>query len=329
VEGGFFKRHSLLFPAVLAAAASVFCARTGFFSLFFLLPLGLIAFWSEAKAAWAAGILAAALNIIVSLWFYMYGNEELIFARWNALYFCVAVLVFTWINAPIGNFWAGLDIAYRLAAGAACCFIFLAPLFSYVIDNPQLRELFVSRIEALGNLPASETSADLTADSILSTVVYMGLRGGLILSAMVFLWINRQLAALLFRLVCRIKGKAEPVPAGNFLSFRVKPFFIWLLSFALGAILLGKSLETEFVEITGWNVLVLCAILFLVQGGAVMLYFFGKLPPLLRILGNVGVIILLFRPGTNTAMLVLLVFLGIAENWVSFRMPKEEHRSLR
>jgi len=329
VEGGILRRRSLLIPVVLAAAASVFCARTGFLNLFFLLPLGLIAFWGEAKTAWGAGILAAALNIIVSLWFYMYGNEELLFTRWNALYFCVAVLVFTWINAPIGNFWAGLEIQYRLAAGAACCFLFLAPLFFYAADNPQLREMIVSRIDALGNLQTSEASESFTADAVLSTIVYMGLRGGLIVSTMFFLWINRQLAAFLFRLVRRIKGRAEPVPAVNFLSFRVKPFFIWLLSFALGAILLGKNIETEVVEISGWNVLVLCAILFLIQGGAVMLYFFARLPPLLRILGNVGVIILLFRPGINTAILVLLVFLGIAENWVSFRMPKEENRSLR
>jgi len=329
VEGSFLRRNSLLLPVVLAAVASVFCVRTGFLSLFFLLPLGLIAFWSEAKTVWGSGILAAALNIIVSLWFYMYGNEDLMFSRWNALYVCVAVLVFTWVNAPIGNFWAGLEIQYRLAAGAVCCFLFIAPLFFYVTDNPQLRELFVSRIEAMGNLPASESSGIFTADAVLSTIVYVGLRGGLILSVMFFLWINRQFASLLYRLICRIRGRAEPVTALNFLSFRVKPFFIWLLSFALGAILLGKSIETELVEIAGWNVLVLCAILFLVQGGAVMLYFFARLPPLLRILGNIGIIILLFRPGINTAILVLLVFLGIAENWVSFRTPKEEHRSLR
>jgi hypothetical protein len=329
VAGGFLRRSSLIFPVVLAATASVFCVRSGFFSFFFLLPLGLIAFWGEAKTAWGAGILAAAINIIVSLWFYMYGNEDPVFVRWNALYFCVAVLVFTWINAPLGSFWAGLDSTYRLAAGAVCCLLFLAPLFLYIIDNPQLRVFIASQIEALGNLPVSEASGVHTADDVLLTVVYLGLRGGLLISGMVFLWVNRQLSALLFRLVRRIKGRAEPVSAGNFLSFRVKPLFIWLLSFALGAILLGKSVETELVEIAGWNVLVLCAILFLVQGGAVMLYFFARLPPLLRILGNLGIIFLLFRPGINTAILVLLVFLGIAENWVSFRMPKEEHRSLR
>ncbi|MDR2700931.1 MAG: YybS family protein [Spirochaetaceae bacterium] len=329
MAGGFLRRSSLIFPVVLAATASVFCVRSGFFSFFFLLPLGLIAFWGEAKTAWGAGILAAAINIIVSLWFYMYGNEDPVFVRWNALYFCVAVLVFTWINAPLGSFWAGLDSTYRLAAGAVCCLLFLAPLFLYIIDNPQLRVFIASQIEALGNLPVSEASGVHTADDVLLTVVYLGLRGGLLISGMVFLWVNRQLSALLFRLVRRIKGRAEPVSAGNFLSFRVKPLFIWLLSFALGAILLGKSVETELVEIAGWNVLVLCAILFLVQGGAVMLYFFARLPPLLRILGNLGIIFLLFRPGINTAILVLLVFLGIAENWVSFRMPKEEHRSLR
>jgi hypothetical protein len=329
VKGGIFRRSSLFFLPVLAAVASVLCVRTGFLSFFFLLPLGLIAFWSEAKIAWGAGILAAAISIIVSLWFYMYGNEDPVFVRWNALYFCVAVLVFTWINAPLGSFWAGLDSIYRLAAGAACCILFLAPLFLYVTDNPQLYAFIVSQLEALGSFPASETSGTPTADSVLFTIVYAGLRGGLLISCMAFLWMNRQLSALLFRLVRRIRGSAEPVSVGNFISFKVKPLFIWLLSFALGIILLGKNVEAEIVEIAGWNVLVLCAILFLVQGGAVMLYFFARLPPLLRILVNLGVIFFLFRPGINTVILVLLVLLGIAENWVSFRTRKEEHRSLR
>jgi hypothetical protein len=329
VEGGFSRRTLLFFPVVLAALASVLCVRIGFLRLFFLLPLGLVAFWGEAKAVWGGGILAATINIIVSLWFYMYGNENLVFIRWNALYFCVLILVFTWTNAPLGSFWADLDIIYRFAVGAVCCFLFLAPLFLNVISNPQLRIFIVSQLEALGNFPVSETSEIPTADAFLLTIVYVGLRGGILISGMVFLWINRQLSALLFRLVRRIKGNPELISTKNFLSFKVKPLFIWLLSFALGTILLGKSIETDVVEIAGWNVLVLCAILFLVQGGAVMLYFLARLPPLLRILVNLGTIFLLFRPGINAAILVLLVFLGIAENWVSFRTPKEEHRSLR
>jgi hypothetical protein len=52
---------------VTGAAASVACFQTGYFVFFFLVPLAIVAFLKGAKAGWAAGILSAAVNSIVSL----------------------------------------------------------------------------------------------------------------------------------------------------------------------------------------------------------------------------------------------------------------------
>jgi len=319
------RNYALVFSAILAAGASVLCVRSGFLGFFFLLPLGVIAFFCDAKTAWGTGILAAAINTIIAIWFYLYGDMDPVFLQWNVMYYTVMALFFTWINVPLGRFWAALETPYRLVIGATCCVLLLMPLFLLVMDIPQQRALIVAQLEALRTIPVSQASETPEAEVILSATLYAALRGGFLVSCLIFLWVNRQLASLFVRMVRRFRGSGGALSAGTILSFHVKPVFIWLLSFALGAILLGKmgEIEMEMVEIVGWNLLIFCAILFLVQGGAVALYFLAKLPSLPRILVTVGIVMLILRPGLNAAFVALLVLLGIMENWVPFRVIKE------
>jgi hypothetical protein len=298
--------------AAAGAAASIFCIRTGFCSFFFLLPLGLIAFFGNAKMAWAGGILSVAGNIFISLWMQGVRPVEPVFLQWSILYYSAMVLVFTWINAPPGRF-ALLETPYRMAMGAVLCTILIGPIFLSMMNDSLLYRLMADRLASLN----SELSEIPDAEQLVSSMVYAGLRGGILVSCMVFWWVNRQIAAGIARIV-----KHVPV-GGNPTGFHVPLFFIWIFSLALGMVLLGKVMELELLEIGGWNILVLSGTLYLVQGGLIGFQFLLKLPPLMRILINVGIILLLFTPGINMALLGLLVVLGIAENWVPFRVPKE------
>ena len=310
---------SLAAMALIAAAASVACYRTGYVVFLFLLPLGLCAFFGGAKTAWAAGILAASLNWIVSLWFYIYRGEEPGLLRWIDLYYSATVLVFTWINVPLGRFWVLKEIPYRMVAGAAFCTLLFSPLFLFMIRDPELYHLMARRFESLGSL----TSSGPTAEELLSISVYFALRGGIFFSCLVFWWINRQFALLLTRLFMAAKKGGQAGQAGTLMTFRAPFFLVWVISFSLGAILLGRTGAIEILEIGGWNILVLSATLFLVQGGAVALFFLARLPPLLRIFVNMGILILFFRPEIGAVILGVLVLLGIAEHWVPFRAPKQ------
>jgi hypothetical protein len=88
-------------------------------------------------------------------------------------------------------------------------------------------------------------------------------------------------------------------------------------------ILLGKAANFELLEIGAWNILVLCAILYLAQGGGIALYFLIRLPPFFRIIVNLAILLLLLKPGINAMLLAILVFAGILENWVPLRA--QEH----
>jgi len=303
---------------IVSAAASVACYRTGYFIFFFLLPLSFSAFLGEALTAWAAGILAVALNVLVSLWFYMYQDAAPFLLQWNTLYYAVMVLAFTWINVPLGRFWMVREIPYRMVAGAFVSAFLLMPFLLSMTHNDEIRFHLIRQIETLGNYSSSSGFSDATVEELLSQIVYMGMRGGILLSCLVFWWINRQVALLVSRLIRR----EQINQAGLLLSFRTPFSLVWILSFSFGAVLLGKIGKIELLEIGGWNILVLSATLFLVQGGAVALYYLARLPPVLRIIVNVVIVILFFRPGIYAVVLIALVFLGIAENWVPFRAPK-------
>ena len=320
-QTGFFQKLSLSQAgiAVAGAVASAACFRTGYFAILFLLPLALCAFLGEAKTAWAAGILATALNFLVVLWFYLYLNESLFLLQWNTLYYSAMVLVFTWINVPLGEYWKTKEVPFRMALGAALCTVFFFPVFIFIMQSTELRFVIGSQLEALSSLSSSSEPGYPAAEEMVSSMIYLVLRGGIPLSCLVFWWINRQIALLISRFVRR----GEAFYTGTILGFRTPLFFVWLLSFSLGAIVLGRTGEIELLEIGGWNVLILSATLFLVQGGAILLHFLMRVPPLPRIIINVGIIFLFFRPTINFVILGLLVLLGIAENWVPFRAPKE------
>ncbi|MDR0447899.1 MAG: hypothetical protein LBH07_04450, partial [Treponema sp.] len=274
--------------ALAGAAVSVACFRTGYFIFFFLLPLALAAFFGEARTAWTAGIFATALNAIVSIGFYFHLGANPGLLLWNALYYSTMVMTFTWINAPPGTsrgtpgrFWFFNEIPYRMIAGAVICVLFLSPIFLSIVNDPELKFLIIGQLENLGS--AVEFSGP-TSEEILSRLVYVGLRGGILLSCLVFWWINRQFGLLITRFIRREHTKES----GKLISFRTPFFFVWVFSFSLGAVVLGRAAHLDPVEIGGWNILVLSAILFLVQGGSIVLHFLARLSSLPRILISVG-----------------------------------------
>jgi len=321
VENKLFRREELstIGIVLIGAISSVISYRTGNFFIFFLFPLALTAFLREIKAAWAAGIFAIALNIIVSLWFYMYRSADLFLLQWNALYYTAMVVIFSWINTPmsvsLGNIQFFGDVSGRMVIGAVFCTLIFIPALLFMIHDPVLRLFILEQLETFSSTGASIPDQE----EFISGMVYYGLRGGILFSSLVFWWINRQFALIISRFfrqdIANLEGR-------RFLIFQVPPAFIWIFSLSLGIVLLGRISLFEILEITGWNILVISAILFFVQGSAVLLHLMLKIPPLPRILICLGMVFMLFRPGANIAILGLLVILGIAENWVPFRKPK-------
>jgi hypothetical protein len=101
-----------------------------------------------------------------------------------------------------------------------------------------------------------------------------------------------------------------------------------VLSFSLAAVLgssiLGARTAGLVAEIVSWNVLVICVMLYLAQGGAILMYWYSRraMPVFFRFFLNLLLVIVIFSPGINAVFLAVLALLGIAENWIPFRVPK-------
>jgi hypothetical protein len=321
-----------LIPVLICAILSVLLMRTGFLSFLFLVPLGFSAVAYNPAAAWFAFVLAAILNGALSLGFSLYYQSGAVGFALDILHFTVLTLGFTWImtGGTNGLFLPRIRTMYRfIAAAVAGGAAFL--IVGYVTrSSAGFAALVQSQAEMLSSAYISSSGADavrrsflehfLTPDTVMEAITLVALRGGALALVFILLFVNRQISLSLAWIFRRRRS------AQSLSNFHVPANAIWGLSLSLAAVLLGKIAGLVIPEIIAWNVLVICVILFLAQGGGIALYTLTRrpLPPMMRLLCNVLIIVVVFSPGINTFALGLLILLGIAENWLPLRAPKQD-----
>jgi hypothetical protein len=316
-------------PALVGAALSVGLSRNSFVGFLFLLPLGVVAYCYNSKTAWFAAAVSMAGNVLVSL---VAGRfQSYLTLPWaDMLYLTVVITAFAWITSPPA--WGGAFLraptAFRIVASAAATSLVLALTVYVARDDQGLRSLFRSQAEMLASLYAGAVGADevrrslteqyMTVDAILEILQSAALRGGAAASCMALFTANRQLSLLAAALIRRKR------PEGSLAWFHVWPGCIWALSLSLLAIVAGLNFGIAPLEIAGWNILVLCGILYLAQGGGIAIFFLARLSPRMRFAIYLGVAALILSPGINAVFLGALILLGIAENWAPLRASKSK-----
>ncbi|MDR1100114.1 MAG: YybS family protein [Treponema sp.] len=315
-------------PAIIGAALGVVLIRIGFLGLLFLLPLGIMAYAYNTGTAWLCAALAALGNGAFSLGVVLTFGYSSSAMGWDSFYFAAMVLIFTWVCAPPlrGPRFLRIPGIYRLCLGAVLGVLALAPMVGRG-DNG-LYSFLWTQAETMASRYAESSGADvvqrslleryLTADTIMEVLGFTALRGGAVASCIFLFFINRQAAMVLSGLIRRRR------PGTSLARFHVAPKIIWGLSAALLAVLVSSRLEISPLEIAAWNILVICGILYLAQGGGILLHFLAHpaVPPVLRGFLNLLFVMLILSPGINAVALGVLILLGIAENWVPFRALK-------
>ncbi|MDR1128283.1 MAG: hypothetical protein LBL20_03140 [Treponema sp.] len=241
------------------------------------------------------------------------------------------VLGFAWVAAPPSWFFRP-RAAYRLAASSAAgALAFLACASGAGSGVPAMirsqAEIFMSLYNASVGADVVEQSLSaqyISVDNIAAVIEAVGLRGGVVFSCMLLLFISRQLSLVIARIARR------PCPDGGLGGFHASSRQIWVLSFSLAGVLVSRLLGAGpfartavfFAELASWNILIICVMLYLAQGGAILAYWYSRraMPPLFRFFLNLLLIIVIFSPGINVALLAVLALLGIAENWIPFRV---------
>jgi len=326
---------TILVPALLCAGACVALMRMGFMALFFLVPLGFCSAAFGSVAAWCGFVIAALGNAVVSAGLSLREGAGFAGVAWDAAYFATLALGFTWImagNPPLrGQPLPRVRTLFRfVAASVAGALMFLGMAFALGREEGFVA-MFRSQIEGIVSMYITSSGADaarqtfleraLTPDRIIEALSSVALRGGALASLAFMFFFNRQLSLVLARLLRRY-GKS---PAGDLVGFHAPRRAIWVLALCLLAVVASMVISFEAAEVFAWNVLTICVIMYLAQGGGIVLFTLARrpLPPFMRLVFGLLLVFLAFSPGLNMLALGALVLLGIAENWLPLRVIKQ------
>ncbi|MDR1955302.1 MAG: hypothetical protein LBQ30_00430 [Treponema sp.] len=317
-----------LAPALVSGVIALGLIRSGLPTFFFLVPLGFMAYGYDSRSAWVSALVAAAGNGLLSLvW-----PSASAYPWLNTLYFTMLLFVFTWIVAPFpGAGRVSPSTAYRLIIGAVIGALTCGYSIAVTREHPEIKELLRSQVELLRSLSLAAAGTDVVQRSlleqqadperILAVIASVALRGGGVVACGLIFFVNRQLSLVCVGLIRRIRR------GSGMIQFHTAPWLIWILSFSLLGVLAGTFTGIAPVEIAAWNIISLCAMLYLAQGGGILLYFLSRRTPLMRVGLTVLGIFLICSPGINAFILGALGILGIAEHWVPFRAPKQDGSS--
>jgi hypothetical protein len=325
------RRGPDIIPALISAFVSVGCIRIGFFGFFFLVPLGIVAFGYDVRTFWLAAALTIFTNGVLSGGITLLKGYDLGEAGVDVFYFSAMVVLFGWVAAPpaSGPRFLRIRTVYRLAAGSLIGVLAFFPLLAALRNDGGFYAFIKDQLEVINSLYTSSGGLDvagrsfleqLTPDIFLEYLKFILVRGGGVASWVLFFFISRE-AALMFTWIIRHKR-----PGGNLSGFHVESGVIWVLSGSLLAILVGTWAKIAPLEIAAWNILTLCSILYLAQGGGIVLFFLNRfaVPRSLRLVLNIVLLFMLVNPGISPFILGILIFLGIAENWAPFRAQKSD-----
>jgi hypothetical protein len=246
-------------------------------------------------------------------------------------YFSLLVLVFSWLMAPpaAGPWIFRIRAAYRLILGALAAGLLGIMFVSG--DSAGLGAFVRSQADLLSSLAADSAGGDavrrslleqeLSPQRIMSIFNTVLLRGGILASSMLILFISRQLSLGLAAFAAKKRGAGPGGPVKSLRDFHVPPFFIWVFSLSLGGVLLFRLVGLSVPETMLWNLLTICALVYLAQGFGIVQFLLSRreMPAPMRFLLNLGIILAILSPGINMAALGLLVLLGIAEYWLPLR----------
>jgi hypothetical protein len=323
-------RYTPLF-IIVGAIACVLFRYIGVTGFLFLVPIGFAALANSAQAAFGT---AAAALVFEAAALLVFTPEKFPALIPVLLYTFMVMLAFSWIMAVPKFSVFRVRSVWRIIFSAGALMI----VFSFFLrDGDQVfSRLLRSQAEMISAFLAASPGKDAvmqsfveqyaTTDRIMEIMILLVTRGGGLASAMVLFFVNREVSCMLTRLFWRRPGTDALMSRGGLRGFHAPAGMIWFLSFSLAAILLARIAGFGVVEVIAWNVLAACVLVFLAQGGGIALYFLGRRGPF-RILLSFLILALVFIPGINAVALVLLVLLGIAENWVPLRAPKTDGSS--
>jgi len=316
VEENSMKKSSLV-VIIVCAFLSVIFARTGFLSLFFLAPLGYAVLVCNSVMLPLLSIVSVNAGCLIAVRLFSGGGSGSI--GLELLYFTTLFIGFAWIMSE-----ARLRTAYRfILASAAGTVVFLIYINShslafYLVFSEMSEMLTSVFVNSAGIDPARQM---ITPERVMEAIRIFLLRGGAFISTAFVFFVNRYAANKIFALIKKQKKDR------GLIAFFAPSKTIWVLSISLAVILLTRMFRAQTLEILAWNTFVISAIIFFAQGAGIISYFLSRRAFTFRILFSVLIVMAILSPGLNMLAVCAVLLLGILENWLPLRLPKEGQAS--
>jgi hypothetical protein len=329
-----------ILPAVISALICVFFNQSGAFFLFSLVPIAVVGLMFSPLTSWAAVsysiLIFAGTRVIFH--FQEYQNPLEILLQTGA--FSLLPVFFAWIIAPPskGPAFFRMRTAFRFVTSSVILFALLVPLIYFLFQQEGFYQSVLADVEtALAIIPFAENTSDVvqqslmkeyfTAENILDSMMFFGLRGCGIFSIMLFFFINRQLSVSITKFFRRnnpVSGHLSGQSVSGLSFFKIRSQFIWAFSVSILILLVSFLVKHEILEIIAWNLFVLCVIMYAAQGMGIVLFFLHRpnVPRGLKIILNLIFIMMIFRFSVMMFFLGTVTVLGILEHWVPFRVSK-------
>jgi hypothetical protein len=318
-------------PALVGALVSVFLLRSGFLTVFFLIPLGVVGFSFGRGALWRGALTAVILNALCLLGLSLWVGRGFGGFLPDLGFYVLMVTAFAWLVAPPlgGPAVFRIRASYRLVLGALAGAL-LGVGFT-AVESAGLQSFIQSQAELLSSLYVSAAGGDavrrslleqeLSPERIVSVFNLILVRGGALASVMVIFFVSRQFSLGLAALIRRRRFREGGFSVTGPRDFHVPPLLIWVFSGSLAGILLFRIAGLTAPETVVWNLLMVSVLMYLAQGLGIVQTLLGRrdMPAPLRIVINIGIILVVFSPGLNMGALGLLMLLGIVEHWVPLR----------
>jgi len=225
---------------------------------------------------------------------------------------------------------ARIPHATRFITGCALGTVTFILIFLRLMDAPGFYEYIANMLNNLiqQNALFMVVNTEMVFEAIRSVL----LRGGSLIAAVLMFALSRQTSLLFARLIPgKTRNTSETFTVylqrvNTLEAFRAPPLLIWIFSSSLLLVVLTSRAGFQAPEIVLWNILILSAILYLAQGVGILQTFLSRpaLSPFIKLLCLVLIIFMFFSPVLNMALLAGFVLLGIAENWVPFRVSKKD-----
>jgi hypothetical protein len=294
--------------------------------ILFMVPLGFVGSFFGWKAAWTGALFVVLFDTFYSLGLSLFLGQSLGGFFVGLGYLALMTLAFSWLIAPPpgGPGILRTRAAHRLILGALAGALAGQFVLSGVAESLTRFQAELISAMALASAGAdavrrSLLEQELSPERVMALINMVQVRGGLLGSMMLILFINRQVSLMVAAFVCRRQGR--PVEgSGSLAVFHVPVRLIWVFSLALGGILFFRLLALSLPETLAWNALTLCVLMYLAQGWGILRFFMNRRTAGRRLLLSIGIVLVILSPGINVIALGLLVLLGVAEHWAPLRV---------